>query len=103
MLPFGFHSAPKLFIAVADALEWCICRQGVKYIHHYLHDFVVMGPPGSSECQEYLHTPECECAYLGVPLASQKREGPRPVITFLGIIIDTLQSQLRLPEISCNE
>ena len=60
------------FNAVADALEWCICRQGVKYIHHYLDDFVVMGPPGSSECQEYLHTLERECAYLGVPLVGEK-------------------------------
>ena len=98
MLPFGLRSAPKLFNAVADALEWCIYRQGVKYIHHYLDDFMVMGPPGSSECQEYLHTLERECAYLGVPLASEKREGQRPVIAFLGIIIDTLQGQLRLPE-----
>ena len=31
-------------------------------------------------------------------MASEKREGPRPVITFLGIIIDTMQGQLRLPE-----
>ena len=97
-LPFGLRSAPKLFNAVADALEWCIYRQGVKYIHHYLDDFVVIGPPGSSKCQEYLHILERECAYLGVPLASEKREGPSPVITFLGIIIDTLQGQLHLPE-----
>ena len=98
MLPFGLSSASKLFNAVADALEWYICRQGVKYIHHYLDDFVAMSPPGSSECQEYLHTLERECAYLGIPLASEKREGPKPVITFLGIIIDTLQGQLCLPE-----
>ena len=95
MLPFSLRSAPKLFNVVDDVLEWCICRQGVKYIHHY---FVVMGPPGSSECQEYLHTLERKCAYLGVPLANEKREGPSSVITFLGTIIDTLQGQFRLPE-----
>ena len=28
MLPFGLQSAPKIFTAVADALEWCICKKG---------------------------------------------------------------------------
>ena len=41
MLPFGLHSAPKLFNAVADAFEWCIRQAGVSYIFHYLVDFIV--------------------------------------------------------------
>ena len=94
MLPFGLCSAPKIF-AVADALEWCIHRQGVTSVYHYLDNFVVVGPPGSSICQEYLHILEKECEYLGVPLAHEIREGPSPVITFLGITIDTLQSSSR--------
>ena len=98
MLPFGLRSAPKIFNAVGDALEWCIHKQGVASVYHYLDDFVVIGPPGSSVCQEYLHILETECAYLGVPLAPEKREGPSPVITFLGITIDILQCQLRLPD-----
>ena len=32
MLPFGLHSAPKLFNAVADASECCIRQAGVSYI-----------------------------------------------------------------------
>ena len=96
MLPFGLRSAPKLFNAVADSLEWC--KRDVNFVRHYLDDFVVIGPPGSSLCQEYLCAFEEECKYLGVPLATEKREGPSPVITLLGIIIDTLQGQLRLPE-----
>ena len=47
MLPFGLRSAPKLFTAVADALEWCIHKRGVESIFHYLDDFIVMAPPGS--------------------------------------------------------
>ena len=35
-LPFGLRSAPIIFTAVADALEWCIRRQGVTDIDHYL-------------------------------------------------------------------
>ena len=35
MLPFGLRSAPKIFTAVADALEWCICKQGVHHVSHH--------------------------------------------------------------------
>ena len=72
MLPFGLRSAPKIFNAVADALEWCIAQKGVRHIFHYLDDFLVMGPPNSSDCQESLHILEVLCVKLGVPLAAKK-------------------------------
>ena len=34
MLPFGLRSAPKLFTALADTLEWCIHQEGVENIYH---------------------------------------------------------------------
>ena len=34
MLPFGLRSAPKIFNAIADALEWCVAREGVHNIYH---------------------------------------------------------------------
>ena len=39
MLPFGLSSAPKIFNAVADALEWIVGKEGVRFIFHYLDDF----------------------------------------------------------------
>ena len=50
MLPFGLRSAPKIFNAVADALEWCVAREGVQEIYHYLDDFAIIGPPNSDKC-----------------------------------------------------
>ena len=38
-LPFGLCSAPKVFNAVADALEWCFRHKGVKLVDHYLDDY----------------------------------------------------------------
>ena len=32
MLPFGLRSAPKIFNAIADALEWCISKGRVTII-----------------------------------------------------------------------
>ena len=37
-LPFGLSSAPKLFNAVADTIEWIIYQQGVNPVFHYLDD-----------------------------------------------------------------
>ena len=50
MLPFGLRSATKTFTAVADALEWCIVKEGVEFVYHYLDDFVVLGLPDSEQC-----------------------------------------------------
>lgn len=97
MLPFGLRSSTKIFTTVADALEWCIGQQGVDYIFHYLDDFLVLGPPNSDTCQQSLSTLERLCTQLGVPLAPEKKKGPAPVLPFLGVTIDTLSGELRLP------
>lgn len=61
---------------------------------HYLDDFITVGRRGSSEC-------EFNCKLisdrLGVPLTKDKCEGLVTRITFLGIEIDSLAMELRLP------
>lgn len=46
-LPFGLRSAPKIFTAVADPLEWIIKSKGVEWLAHYLDNYVFLGPHGS--------------------------------------------------------
>ena len=99
MLQFGLRSAPKLFTAVADALEWVIREQGgVTNIAHYLDDFIVLGRPESDECARCLRVLMQTCDRLGVPLAPGKSEGPSTTQTFLGIEIDTVACTLALPQ-----
>ena len=50
-LPFGLRSAPKIFTALAGAMEWIFKRNGASDIWHYLDDFITVGPPNSDECQ----------------------------------------------------
>ena len=76
MLPFGLRSAPKFFYAVADALNWCLQRAGIRFILHYLDNFIVIAPPQSSECQQAVTTLDSVCSQLGVPMAPHKRDGP---------------------------
>ena len=88
-LPFGLRSAPKIFTAVADALQWVMLDVGVSAVDHYLDDLVTIGRPSSPECQQNLDRILAVCAELGVPLATDKLEGPSHCLTFLGIELDT--------------
>ena len=94
MLPFGLRSSPKIFNAVADALQWILTQEGVELIFHYLDDFAVLGPPDSPQCQRALDILIEVCKLLNIPLAADKQD----VITLLGIIIDTIREEFRLPE-----
>ncbi len=96
-LPFGLRSAPKIFNAVAGAAEWMARQQGVAPMFRYLDDFLIVGAPGSTECSEYMTILLGVFSHLGIPVASEKLEGPTSVIIFLGIEIDTKNMMLRLP------
>ncbi len=93
-LPFGLRSAPKIFSALADGLIWIMHNMGADPSIHYLDGFLLLGPPSSLACKEALHTTLKLC---GEPVAEEKTEGPVTALTFLGIIIDSETSQLRLP------
>ena len=97
ILPFGLRSAPKLFNAVADALQWVMEQRGVSFVIHYLDDFLTSGAPDSNECEHNFQAMLQIFKELGVPFALAKCEGPATVLTFLGIEIDTVKHELRLP------
>ena len=98
VLPFGLRSAPKIFNAVADALEWIVRKNGVKKLCHYLDDFLLLGTPGSEECARNLAALVRWAEWLGFPLALEKIVGPLTLLTFLGVEIDTNALVLQLPE-----
>lgn len=102
MLPFGLCSAPKVFNAVVDALEWCVAEQGIEHIFHYLDDFIVLGSPDTAECHTSLDILCRVCQELGVPLAPEKQDGPAEVLRFLGIETDMLCWSCACPKRKCN-
>ena len=97
VLPFGLRSAPKVFNAIADALEWIMHKNGIENSLHYLDDFLFLGKAEGGECNEALQLALAICAELGVPIAAGKVKGPFPVLDFLGIILDSQKMELRLP------
>ena len=98
MLPFGLRSSAKIFNAVADALSWHLQRAGINLLFHYLDDFAIMGAPRSPQCAHSLEILDKECRWLSVPMTAHKREGPTTCLPVLGIVIDTMAGELRLPD-----
>ena len=97
-LPFGLRSAPKIFSAVADMIAWALHQAGIQLLLHYLDDFLLLAPPTSEKGAESLRLTMVTLKHLGVPVAAHKTEGPASVITFLGILMDTMSFELRLLE-----
>ena len=96
-LPFGLASAPAIFSALSEALEWVLRKRGVRAVIHYMDDFLLMGAPGTSECGQALATTIATCEELGVPLAEDKTEGPVTEISFLGIQLNAREMLTSLP------
>ena len=98
VLPFGLRSAPKVFSALADTLEWILFNNEVSHVLHYLDDFFTAGAANTSECKHNLDTIIRLCEKLGFPLAAEKIEGPSLQLIFLGILLDSHKMEMRLPE-----
>ena len=97
-LPFGLASAPAIFSALAEALEWILRQGGVRAVLHYLDDFLFLGALNTSECARALTITIATCAELGVPLAQEKIKGPSMSLTFLGICLCSTLLLLSLPQ-----
>lgn len=96
VLPFGLRSAPKIFSAVADAAQWIMLAKGMGNLLHYLDDFIFT-TASRVEAEEMKQVLISTWEELGIPLEPSKLEGPETCLTFLGIEVDTVALQLRLP------
>lgn len=97
VLPFGLRSAPKIFTAVADAIQWVLTRHGITQSLHYLDDYILVTKDrGEAESQKQVL--QTVFGNLGVPLELAKLEGPSTCLVFLGIEVDSVALQIRLPE-----
>ena len=96
-LPFGLRSAPLIFSAIADALQWIMLKRGVKRVAHYIDDFVSVGLPKSRECwvnKDIMHE---VCEETGLPVELEKDAGPASTIECLGLELDSEALEIRLP------
>ena len=77
---------------------YLINQKGVEDIDHYLDDFFIVTAKNYVVCQQALSVALGTCEEVGCPVAGEKTEGPATVITLLGVKLDSIQFQLRLPQ-----
>lgn len=82
---------------MADALAWIMLQRGVSFVDHYIDDFVTLGAPASDQCAANLQIMSDVCEDTGTPIEPEKTEGPSTTLTFLGIELDSIAMELRLP------
>ena len=86
-LPFGCRS----FNQFAEALRWMLTENYHIQAIHYLDDYFMVGPPESPVCSQAKDRTLQLCQSLGMPVATDKVEGPSTTLTFLGIEIASRQ------------
>ena len=79
-------------------MEWILQQHGVSKLWHYLDEFITAGAAGSDKCLQSCQIITSMCELLGVPLASEKCEGPQTCLEYLGFALDTTKGEIRLPE-----
>jgi hypothetical protein len=62
-----------------------------------LDDYLIVGRTIPFDCHMHLNNMLAVCEHLGFPIATDKLEGPVTCTTFLSILIDADQQELRLP------
>ena len=87
VLPFGLRSAPQIFNCIAATLQWIARHYGMTFLEHFLDDFITAGAPNTNECETSLYILMIFCCILGLPLATEKREGTATCLTFLGLTL----------------
>ena len=97
-LAMGCASDCQIFERFSSALKWI----GQWYmsngeIIHILDDFLIIAP-GKDLCKLYLDRFFYICKQFGTPRAPNKTVGPVQVLTFLGLELDTIKYEARLPQ-----
>jgi hypothetical protein len=96
-LPFDLRSAPFIFDSVANMVQWILQhRYQVRYLFHYLDDFLTLGAAASNECAENIGITKVVFARLGLPLHPSKCEDRTTILVFLGIQLDSVRQIARL-------
>ena len=102
VLPFGLKSSCRIWDWYASALHHFFEKMNLGFIIHYIDDFLFVVK--SREEAEVLKNQALQlCERLGIPMASDKTEGPVQCLTFLGIELDTINMEARLPAIKLAE
>ena len=103
VLPFVLRSSPFLFNLLSDVIEWVLCHPClISFVCHILDDFLILepalsSPPFNLPCTQSLSSMLLTFKNLGIPIAANKTKGPSTTLESMGIILDTVRTEARLP------
>jgi hypothetical protein len=98
-LPFGLSYSCNLFETFSSVLHWILKHKfSVARCVHVLDDFLSIGPPRSSVCYSALMSFYQLAQDIHLPVKSSKTVYPTTSLTFLGLEIDTVLFEIRLPQ-----
>ena len=98
MLPMGAATSCNIFETISDSIQWILANKYyLTSCVKVLDDFLFVQPTAERTARD-LKTFTTLCDDLAIPLAPHKTEGPDTTLTFLGIELDTLAMQARLPK-----
>jgi hypothetical protein len=96
-LVFGSRSSPKIFDILASAITWILQNEfPSSRVLHLLDDFLIISPPGS-DGESIMKAMIRVFNELRIPLSTRKTVGPSPCLEYLGIQLDTIAMEARLP------
>lgn len=100
-MPFGLASAPRICTQLLSVVAHELTCRGVTFVR-YLDDFLFIAHDQAA-CQRMLSTALLVFANYGLVVNPDKTELPSQLITFLGIVLDSIQCTLSVTEGRCQE
>ena len=95
-LPFGAARSCKIFQALTDSIVRMMAKRKIL-CKGYIDDFLLICDT-FSECEAALKTMTVLIESLGLTINWAKVEGPYTSLTFLGVLINTVERTIALPE-----
>lgn len=96
-LTFGCRSSPKIFDQLSIAICWILKNNyRIDFVMHLLDDFLTIDTP-SFNSERTMAILSMVFNKLKIPVARHKTTGPCEEIEYLGITLDSVRMEARLP------
>ena len=96
-LCFGLRLGPKYFNYISNFVYDVLTELYGLNVVNYLDDFIAVAP-SMSDCNVARDKVVGMLRFLGFHVAYEKLVSPSQIVTYLGIVIDSLRMELRLPD-----
>ena len=101
-LPFGAKRSPFIFNTLTQAVRSIMEKRGYSAISVYLDDFFIVGKT-FDECLHTLNELMKLVRELGFQINFNKVEGPFQKLTYLGLVLNSINMTITVPDKKINE